>query len=353
MIKLFNLDLHISVIEDVKDILYRLFGNSIEVTNWSISGHNWVMNKPTVNVDIINQMTWRHICPELIKEFQDKYDHILSTYDGFIVTHTPVFALIFEKYNKPIFLVNSCRYDQPYCWNINVELWNWLSISLSNLVKKGQLIPISNNKADQEYLRLGTGITSIHIPSLCLYTKTTYQPSKKEFVCYGDKQIFPEHPLIASKPKDGYTWQTLYSFKGIIHNPYEVSTMSLFEQYSAGIPLFLPSKEFYKKLIMDGRMRLSSVYNIESGYDQLMPAYTDLNFWLLRADFYDSDNFKYIYHYDSIEDLIQKITNFNELDEDRANRQKWLEERREEIFGKWREIVEKVFGSIDKSFSYF
>ena len=38
---------------------------------------------------------------------------------------------------------------------------------------RGLLIPISNNKADQEYLRLGTGIDSIHLPSLCLYTNVT------------------------------------------------------------------------------------------------------------------------------------------------------------------------------------
>jgi hypothetical protein len=38
---------------------------------------------------------------------------------------------------------------------------------------RGLLIAISNNKADQEYLRLGTGIESVHLPSLCMYTKTT------------------------------------------------------------------------------------------------------------------------------------------------------------------------------------
>jgi len=37
------------------------------------------------------------------------------------------------------------------------------------------LIPISNNKADQAYLKLGTGIESCHIPSLCLYTNVTHE----------------------------------------------------------------------------------------------------------------------------------------------------------------------------------
>ena len=42
---------------------------------------------------------------------------------------------------------------------------------LKRLHDKGLLIAISNNRADQEYLRLGAGIDSIRLPSLCLYTK--------------------------------------------------------------------------------------------------------------------------------------------------------------------------------------
>merc|ERR1719163_2639090 len=52
------------------------------------------------------------------------------------------------------------------------ELSN-LNKSLKTLNDRGLLIPISNNKADQEYLRLGTGVESFHLPSLCLYTNVT------------------------------------------------------------------------------------------------------------------------------------------------------------------------------------
>ncbi len=351
--KLFNLDLHISVIEDVKDILYRLFGNSIEITNWSISGHNWVMKKTSQNVKYINQITWKTISPKLIKEFQDEYDHILSTYDGFIVTHTPVFALLYEKYNKPIIMVNSCRYDQPFCWNINIELWNWLSQSLANLWLNGKLIAISNNKADQEYLRLGTAINSIHLPSLCLYTNANYNPTINEFVCYGERSVFPTSPLLVNRPKDGYTWKDLYSFRGIVHNPYEVSTMSLFEQYSAGVPLFLPSKQFYKKSILEGKMKLVSVYNRGIGYPPLDTTYTNINFWLDRADFYDNDNFKYIYYFDSVDDLIDQITNFNESEEIRQKRLQYIDSRRQSIMLAWNKLISDTFGKIKPVFNYF
>ena len=340
VLKLFNLDLHISVIEDVKDILYRLFGNSIEITNWSISGHNWVMNKPTPSVQIINQHTWCSISPSMVQEFQNYYDGLLSQFDGFIVTHTPVFALLYEKYNKPIIMVNSCRYDQPFCWNISDTNWRWLSCGLKRLWENNLLIPISNNKADQAYLKLGTGIDSIHIPSLCLYTKSFYNPIHNKFICYGDRNVFPECDLLLPQLKGGYTWTELYNYKGIVHNPYEISTMSLFEQYSANVPLFLPSKEFYKKCILERKMELISVYNNGQGYIPLLPAYKSPDFWLDNADYYDDNNFKYIYFYDSFEDLIEKITNFNESDEIKEKRRAWIETRKNNIFEIWKKILD-------------
>ena len=53
-----------------------------------------------------------------------RYAAELDKYDGFIVTHTPVFARLFEHLNKPVILVNSCRYDQPFCYNANEQVDN-------------------------------------------------------------------------------------------------------------------------------------------------------------------------------------------------------------------------------------
>ena len=33
--RIFNLDLHISVIKDIKDICKQLYGDTIEITNWN------------------------------------------------------------------------------------------------------------------------------------------------------------------------------------------------------------------------------------------------------------------------------------------------------------------------------
>jgi hypothetical protein len=296
----------------------------------------------------------------MIAEFQTMYDSFLSQFDGFIVTHTPVFCMLYEKYRKPILMINSCRYEQPYSWTADFHGWKWLSEGLRRMSDRGQLISVSNNKADQEYLRRGTGIASTWIPSLCLYTSVSYNPVHNCAVVHGDRSFFPECAALVSKP-DRYTWADLYSYKAIVHIPYEMSTMSLFEQYSAGIPLFLPSREFYVQCIMDGSMNFGSIYT--SRHDpcviqgsplsaELKEALLSGDFWLDRADFYDPDNFKYIRFYSSREDLIQQITTF--VDHDREDRLAWIAARKERIYNVWRDLFFKhFFGSfsVEKLFT--
>jgi len=142
MIKLFNLDLHISVIKDIQYILKDLYTDKIEVTNWSISGHSWVFNESSVCPNIINANTWKNINKEMINDFVNNYKDFLSKFDGFIVTHTPVFCLLYETFNKPIILINSCRYEQPFSWNNDIEMWNYLNIKLKMMYDKNQLVAI-------------------------------------------------------------------------------------------------------------------------------------------------------------------------------------------------------------------
>ena len=349
LLKLFNLDLHISVIADIKDIAQSLYGTKVEITNWSISGHNWVFRTHDRDVRVINQATWRSINAKMISEFQTIYDDFLSQFDGFIVTHTPVFCLLYEKYRKPILLVNSCRYEQPYSWSLDFTGWRWVSEGLLRLSDSGLLTVVSNNRADQEYLLRGTGVRSAHIPSLCLYTGCSYRPVREEAVVFGDRGFFPESDLLVRKP-ERYTWSELYSYKAIVHIPYEMSTMSLFEQYSAGIPLFLPSRAFYLECIVSQKMPFGSIYSAH--HDPKLIASSDLpfalkeslstgDFWLDRADFYDSENFKYVRFYSSPQDLIRQLADF--VDTDREERLAWISQRKARIYDMWRSVMFKHF----------
>ncbi|MCJ7767674.1 hypothetical protein MUP79_04735, partial [Candidatus Bathyarchaeota archaeon] len=65
--------------------------------------------------------------------------------------------------------------------------------------------------------------------------------------CHPLRRPFSAEVQASGQPIDpGRSW---IDDKGIIHMPYECSTMSIFEQYSANVPLFFPSKSFLKELV--------------------------------------------------------------------------------------------------------
>ena len=332
--KIFNLDLHVSVIEDIKDICQRIQGDRIEITNWSISGHNWVFNKPNIFVDIINPLTWKQINTEMIRSFQEKQDGFLQGFDAFIVTHTPVFAMLFEKYNKPILVINTCRQDQPFCWTKDIDMKHKLNESLQRMVSTKQMTILSNNLADANQLKKNTGINSQVIPSLCLYTNATYQPQKKGFIVQGEKQTFPDHSLLLEKPSKAYTWQELQEYQGIVHEPYEMSTMSIFEQYWAGVPLFFPTKEFYLQCIIENKM---SIISDQEKWGQPNHIH-EITEWLNAADFQIQP---YINQYSSMEDLIHKLENFS--DPVRENRMEWVKKASKKVVERWEQILTELF----------
>jgi hypothetical protein len=358
--KLFNIDLHISVIADVQYILKELYGDDVEIENWSISGHCWVFRKRQMNVKFVNAQTWKNFNKEMIDNFVKEYGDYLSTFDGFIVTHTPVFALLFESFNKPIICVNSCRYEQPFSFNENNNLgrWNLLSLKLKQMHDKGQLTMISNNKGDQEYLRLGTGIESIHIPSLCLYTNVKYEPSTDINVVYSDFDLLKKPNKMISRQEfvgGNYSWANLYSCNSMIHFPYEMSTMSIAEQYSANVPLFFPSKIFLKKLISMHQHHFCSRYiminSVKSNkvypksLDIAMDDNTWIDFWVDKADYYDEENMKYIIYFDSLRELdsLTKQTNMKEVSEKMRQHN---EIRKEKVYSSWKKVMDKIIETI-------
>ena len=363
MIKLFNLDLHISVIEDLKYILKDIYNDKIEITDWSLSGHSWIFNKNIENVKIINQNTWKHINENMIEDFILEYYNFLVEFDGFIVTHTPIFSLLYEKFNKPIILINSTRYEQPLSWNDNLNMWEILNTKLKYIYDKGQLIAISNNKADAEYLKIGSGIESIIIPSLCLYTETKYNMNLNnennknknfnKFINYSSSYINESEYIInKNNIKQPYEWHDLYSYSGIIHIPYEISTMSIFEQYSANVPLFFPSKNLLKSMIKNNEVKMNCLYHKLFGdcsYLQKMDPCLGkdkwIDFWIDKADYYDEENMKYITYFNNKDELNEIIKNIDidEINEISLKMNIHNQNRKKLVYEKWENIIDSLF----------
>jgi len=326
--RFFCMDLHISVIADFKTACPE-----VEVVDWCLSGHAWVMKRNQDFPEHINPMTWRNLTPDLIKKFQDKYDPFLKTFDGFIVGFCSAFAMIYEKYNKPILMLNAVRYDIPFCWTKDMRMLTKWKECLDRLNSHGLLTIVSNNKADQVYTRLGCGMQSTYIPSLCLYTNTRYAPTKSTFLVYNGS--FAPHPCLTFK-KDlphPHEWSDVTAFRGVINFPYEVSLMSCFEHFTAGCPLFFPSKAYWKSN--------PGIQSLSAYWDKDLPAeFKPLSTpqdWIELADMYDAFQSPNTYYFDSEDHLIHLLETF-EYTDDRAFRQAHIDR----IKRQWQHVMQKM-----------
>ncbi len=338
--KFFNIDLHISVIADIENIFNDL-GHSIDINY--LSNHAWIFNKKPNNSFIINQSNWNNLDEKMCNDFYKKHKNELDKYDGFIVTHIPMLSLLYEKFKKPIIFIVSTRYEYPF--TKDVRKWKWLNNYINN---NEYIIPISNNLYDKWYCEQFTNQEFEYIPSICEYTKSKYNPKDNRHVLFS-KSVNIKLPTVINKTIMGrYRWNDLFSFTSIIHFPYNVSTMSIFEQYSANMPLFFPSKKYLSQLGRQIYTELSytqvlncenkSVVDFKSNFDP-----NDINDKRLietAIEFSDFYNFPHIIYFDSIEDLSIK------LDLDFILISKKMEEfnlhKKSDVYNKWNCIIKKI-----------
>lgn len=344
--RFFNLDLHISVIADIKDIFTNL---GHEVVDWSLSGHTWVMNKSKKTPKFINDTTWKSLSPELCDNFYEEYKDFLNEFDAFICTYPPAFSLLYEKTNKPIIMICPIRYEHPFT-NDKVK-WEWLNNYIKKGIDSGRIIPIANNKYDAEYFKGWINRDIEHIPSLCEYTKAKYNKQRDEYILFS-RGINLNHNKIIHRDSIGNTsWENMYTYSGVIHLPYTCSTMSIFEQYTAGIPLYFPSRDFIKTLYyqyLDSGFNgifydlsfnryyglthsvLTPEYSIDYNdfsSEEVLDKFIDL------SDFYDEDLMPSINYFSSFDELNNMITCniYKSIDNNK--------ERKLLIYDKWKNIL--------------
>lgn len=350
--KFFNIDQHVSVIADVAHIFKNL---GHEVDDWSLSGHHWVLNKPKPKIMLSDgtELTCSGVCTqEVCDKFYEANKDKLSKYDAFIACYPTEFALLYEKFNKPIIVVNCIRYDHPNTFTPVIR--DRLNAFLKERVASGKLYYVCNNKGDQHYVNYMTGIVGMHIPNLCEYTNAKYTGTKNKFVIHDRSEISVPGNLCVSLGaiRNGnwkYSWQDLYSYKGIIHVPYHNGTMSMFEQYTANVPLFLPSKQHLKELFHQNKAFSDlTFYKIEKKPEPedinnpnslRNPAVLDK--WIDTCDFYDEGNMRHIQYFNSpshLEHLLKTV--------DTADISKNMSEhnklRRASVYNNWQEIITSI-----------
>lgn len=272
----FNIDCHISVISDVKNIFTKL---GHQVHNWSLSGHNWIFNFTECNSPAINKYNWKNINEQMVDYFYLTHKYELDKYDAFICCYPPIFLKLFEKFNKPIIVIAATRYDYPVI--DDPYRLSWLEDSLNN---NKNLLLVANNEFDKKYCEKFLKKEWLHIPSLCDYTNEKYNKTKEQSIIFSKFNI--DSKYIHQSQLGNYSWKDLYSYDSIIHFPYNVSTMSIFEQYNAGIPLAFPSLEFALELIKNGIPLFSEIVFPNKNPDRQIDSFLNQE-WLKYSDFYN------------------------------------------------------------------
>jgi len=317
--RLFNLDLHIAVIADLEE---EFVSQGAQVTRWSISNHNHLVpgRLPVSDpVQFINQKTWRNLNIDVIARFQDRYHDFLAHFDGFICTHTPAFAELFGVFEKPILVMATTRYEAPYTDRRGD--WCRLNEFLTRGVQSGQIVLVANNSGDASYLSHFTDLAVPVVPSLCNKPTCERASNSKRLVMSADPRLTRLVELqthkryqVPSLPGRTYAWETLAQSSEVLVFPQNVSTMTLFELATAGVPVAVPSRRWIRELRDSGYQVLhqctfSEIYGLPTAHlseddptNYESPRYLD--WWLDRADFHNEALMPNVRVVDSISELV-------------------------------------------------
>lgn len=323
--RFFNIDLHISVIADLKQIFGNLGHRVIDKT---LSDHSFVFGRKRDTLDVISKDNWVSIDKSLCDRFYERYKDELSEYDGFICTYPPSFSLLYEKFQKPIILQVPIRFEVPF-QNDSVKV-DLLKDYLRNGIDSSQIIPIANNLYDKKYCEESIDRGFHYIPNYCEYTGI-YYIGGENFVLSSMQDLGITHKNIVEKDKylgQCYNWEKLKYVRGVIVIPYNISTMSVFEYYTANIPMMFPTPEFCEKL-----------YKEQKALTQLSWTPTNKNTldWIRLADFYSYD-MPHITYFESIEHLYELVETLD-VYEISEKMKKFNIIRKDRIYKKWNEIL--------------
>ena len=351
--KFFNIDLHISIIADMKKILTDI---GHEVYDLSLSEHTWVFNRKKDSVPMLDNGRWMHLSPKQYSdEFYHFYKDMLDPIDAFVVTYPPPFALLYKHFEKPIVINNPIRYEWPF--SFKRKEWEEFNEFLRDGVDNGKIFLVANNLYDKYYMEEFIGRSVEHIPSICDYYDSYYEKNDNPFIYYSrDKINEITNEKIKYKDdlfKSGHTHKDLVKYKGIIHIPYQISYMSIFEQYTSNIPLFFPTKKFLLDIYKEKKYSVLKEVSWNNYCNMPNTSFIDykgkfdpndyenlesVEHWLNYSDFYDEEWMPYIIYFESFEHL-DKLVDEVDVYEVSQKMKEFNQTRKDRIYKKWESLI--------------
>ena len=275
--------------------------------------------------------SYKTLLKDKIGALQITTDFIRDHYDLVITSHCMRYPLHFVKTGLPLIHVNSTRFGNEI--TTRPDEFRDLCSRIKSTLETGQLKIIHNNMADKWYFeQYIKGYTQFPvIPSLCisplrfritrhigpvLIWDTRFNITDKK----GSKLLLAISEKLGSKAESTSEMcvkkggllddDFLNGFRAVIHIPYNISTMSCFEQVSANIPMWVPTPEFLERILADPEEHnelswycfQDTRYTAELADQVWNPAV--IREYVSRCDF---TRFKNVRFFNSIEDLLERI----------------------------------------------
>lgn len=370
-IRLFGLDHHHAVLWDVKQIL-RPLGIRLDFF-WLCDG------RPPVNEAIPSSFHPFYSSLDIYKgdphePLPEECIRKIQAYDGIVSSHSLITAFRLRHVGIPIFHVNSTRFGNE--WIQDPAKHKVLTDLLAGMFRQNRLSIAHNNRGDQMYFRQFFNTLDpsqeVYIPSYC------YSPHRlrcesvepKRFLIWDTRQVLLQQgkspfmkkmytvlkerlgnivdsQAILLAEKQGYLEEGyLDKYTAVIHLPYNVSTMSIFQQTAANIPVWVPSPRLLQELwsSQDEPNELSwTVFaeGTEKGASPLDNARKEADKWVSKADFYNKDTMKCVLTFDTIDELADKILSVDYtalIKESEENAMK----HKLEIISSWERLLQKI-----------
>lgn len=326
---LLHVSAHSALFLDVRDIASRL-GHQLHSV--CLANNPWLA-RGGQDPDLTCTFAWNSPGPETCERFRHRYSAALTCFDAFVVDHPIWFAALFEGIGKPVVANATTRYDLAVAGK--PALCRWLNDTLQRMFDRGQLSPVSNNRADAAYSRDSVGFDWPTTPSLCEYTRISYTGVRSEWLL---------STLAAPALPRPYVWSDLGLYRGIRHVPYNTSQMRITEQYAAGIPLAVPSPQNLLRMAIDGAFEAMSQVSAlrHEGYPPAngWNAYTSpeaLARWIELSDWYDEE---WMPHVLALEDVMDtSVLHAIDAPAVSARVVQFNAARRRRILGRWQSTL--------------
>ncbi|CAF1093636.1 unnamed protein product [Rotaria sordida] len=369
-ITIWSSDYHISPIHDLKNILsplgVRFFDKSLSYS----CGQTRTCFSPLRILTRHNGMDYSN---EIYSKFHEFYKNQIemNVVDAFVCFHPVSMCELYMPFNRSIIIISSTRYELS---RFEPQQWNKLNENLKKISQNPKNIIAANNLYDAEYIRYFTGINVTLLPSFCNYTNSDYNPTREEFLLapihllYFDSLFkkllknslnqYQKHKIKIVSIRSiyrNYKYSDLTNHPAIIHIPYQVSIMSLFEQYRMNIPLLAPSldlltKWHYEYGVVNEKTWDQTLHGIRSNSSRIKGVLTNvpdpnndldrisIRYWLNFSDFYQ---WPHIIYYESIDDLIEKLisTDFRMISEKMKIYNKQVGKT---VLKKWQHILNNI-----------